>query len=109
MADADVTPTGGNDLPTALAWLHERIGHRFNLDGGAFVIEDAMLRGAEPGFRFRESDESYALTVYVPVFTLTLDPPHLRVEVVDGSLQLHTRWGHLGLDDADAPPPDPAP
>jgi hypothetical protein len=102
MADADATPAGGNDFAMALAWLHERIGHRFNVDSGAFVIEDAMLRGSEPGFRFRASEESYALTVYVPVFTLTLDPPHLRAEVVDGSLQLHTRWGHLGLDDVEA-------
>ena len=96
--------TDPDPLAAALAWLQARTEHRFTIDAGMFMLDGAIIRGREPGFRWDdEGRESYRLEVYVPAFSIKLDPDALEVEIVDGELRLRTRFGHLGITDDGAP------
>lgn len=92
-----------DDLASVLAWLHERLEHRFTIDAGMFLIDGAIVRGREPARIGDEDDDAYSLAVYVPVFNVRLDPDDLDVEIIDGALRLRSRWGQLGITD-DGPP-----
>lgn len=96
-----------DDLTTALAWLHERLEHHFTIDSGMFMFDGVIVRGHEPspmGLNLRDrSPNRYELTVYVPAFSVTLDPDELEVDVGDQELRLRTRVGRLDIHDDGGP------
>jgi hypothetical protein len=89
------------DLADALEWLHKRLEHRFTIDAGMFMLDNTMIRGQEAWFRWEdESRESCEITVYVPAFTVKLDPDDLKAKVADRELlQLRTSLGSLDIHD----------
>jgi hypothetical protein len=74
-----------SDPQVALRWLHEHArAAGFTVDAGSHMLNGVPIRGEEPHFRRSDdSPETYTLTVYVPVFEISLDPDRLSAGIVD--------------------------
>jgi hypothetical protein len=90
-----------DDLSAALAWLHERLEHSFTIDMGTVSVDGAMIRGRDPldALNLTDVRDRYDLTVYVPAFTVRLDPDDLDTEHDDEELRLRTSFGRLDITD----------